>query len=220
MVGFLSYQLTFNVSECAENGPRTVSSLLNVVTFSGFVNLRVKLLLSTSVAVLTIIAGFTVSRFTPFFTMLYARAWCRSTMCKSLNSRNLLCEFKFKLPVLIFSGAASFVLTVVVLWTCVTLSAEPRGPFAWLCLVVGQDIVCVLPLWIFIHQIAFLVQYIGSVHGFTASFGRLHGLQLFDVVHWRPLIVDAVGECTVMTIFDAIPTCICIVNAHACFVVA
>lgn len=188
------------MSESAENGPRTISSLLNIVALGRLVDLRVKLLFSTGVTVLTIVTSFAVSWFTPFLTMLYTGTRCRS--------------------VLIFSGTASFVLAIVVLRTGIALSAESWGPFTWFCLVVGQNVVCVLPLRVFIHQIPLFVQHVGSVHRFPAGFGRLHGLQLLDVVHWRTLIVDAVGECTVVAIFDAIATGIGVVNAHACFVVA
>lgn len=66
------------MSECTENATRTVAGLLNVIAFGRFVNFRMKLLFGARVTILTIIAGLTVGRFTPFLAMFHIRTWCRS----------------------------------------------------------------------------------------------------------------------------------------------
>lgn len=71
-------KLTVNMSKSTEDSSRTVSSLLNVVTFTTFVNFWMKLLLSASVAILTGVSTLAVARLAPFITVLHVRTCRRS----------------------------------------------------------------------------------------------------------------------------------------------
>jgi len=124
------------------------------------------------------------------------------------------------LPVLVFSGRATFVLAIVVLWTSVSLAAQARWALAGLCLVIGQHVVGVLPLGILVHQIALLVQGIQSISAVQCALCVLQGLQLFDVINRWALVLHAVGEGAVKSILDAVSSAVGVVDAHACLVVA
>lgn len=54
----------------AEDAARTVSGLLDIVALGRLVDLRVELLLGACVAVLAVIAGLAVARFSPFLAVL------------------------------------------------------------------------------------------------------------------------------------------------------
>lgn len=67
---------TFNMRKRTENATWTVSSNLYVIALGRLVDLRMELLLRTSVTVLAVVAGFAVGRFAPFLAMLHIRTWC------------------------------------------------------------------------------------------------------------------------------------------------
>ena len=67
--------LTFNVGKCAECSSRTITGVLNVITFGRFVNFGMKLLLRPGMAVLAGITSITTHRITPFVSRFDIRAW-------------------------------------------------------------------------------------------------------------------------------------------------
>ena len=48
-VNYIAGILTFKMGKCTKSPPRTVASILNVITLRGFIDFRVKLLLSPGV---------------------------------------------------------------------------------------------------------------------------------------------------------------------------
>lgn len=109
----------------------------------------------------------------------------------------------------------------MILRTRIALAAQARRTLARLRLVVGQHIVGVRPLGILAQQIALLVERVGRVQRIQAvRVDRLRRFHLFDVEHWRPLVVEAVRERTVVAVLDAVAACVGVVHAHARFVVA
>lgn len=189
------------MGKCTEDGPGTVARLLNVVAFGGLVDLRMELLLRPGVAVLAAIARLAIRRLAPLLAVLHIG-----------TGRG---------PVLVLPWAAPLVLAVVILGTRVALPTEARWSLTWLRLVIGEYVVCVLPLRILIHQITLLVQGIRAVQSTVHSvLGILQCLQLFDVEHGRSLILRSMGKRTVVAILYTVATRIGIVDAHACFVVA
>jgi hypothetical protein len=201
--------LTLNMRKRTKNTPRTIARLLHIVALGRLVNLRMKLLFGARMTVLTILARLTVVGFAPLLAVLHIRTRRRT--------------------VLELARTASLVFAVVVLRTRIALSAETRRSFARFGFVVGQHIVGVLPLGILVHEVALFVEDVGSPighiaiaagDGFGAVFGTLECFDLFDVVDGRTLVVDAVGECTVGAVFDAVAARVCVMYTHTCFVVS
>jgi hypothetical protein len=78
-------------------------------------------------------------------------------------------------PVLELLGAAPFVLVIMKLWACITLTTQPWWLFARLCLVIGQDVGGVQPLGVVVQQAPLLVEAIGP--NYRIRFAILNGLQ-------------------------------------------
>ena len=116
------------MSKCTECTSRTIAGVLNVVTLCGLVNLGMKLLLRSCMAVLTGVSGLAAHRVAPFVTGFHIGTGRRA--------------------ILVFLGATPFVLVVMKLRTSVALSAQPGGFLARFCLVIGQDVGGVQPLWV------------------------------------------------------------------------
>lgn len=187
--------------EGAEDAARTIASLLHIVAFGGFVDLGMELLLRASMTVRARVSLLAVARLAPFFAVFHVRAWCRT--------------------IFIFPGATSLVLAVVILWTSVTLPTEPRRSLTRLGLVVAQHIVRVLPLWILVHQVAFLIEDVRPVRrGVWIRVWIFQRLDLLDVVHGRTQIMITVREGAMWAILHTKSTCVGVMNAHACFIVA
>lgn len=123
--------LTFDMRECAKHTTRTIASLLYIIAFGWFVDFWMKLLFGTCVTILTIITGLTIGWFAPFFAVLDIRTRCR--------------------PIFEFPRTPSFVFAIVILRTSIALPAQTRRTLARLSFVIGQHIIGVLPLWVFIH---------------------------------------------------------------------
>lgn len=77
-----------------------------------------------------------------------------------------------------------------------------------------------LPLGIFIHQVAFLVQCIGTIRGAPVRFGGLQRLDFFDIIYGRPMVLAAVRKGTMQAILSAKAATVRIMYAHAGLVVS
>lgn len=109
----------------------------------------------------------------------------------------------------------------MILRTGIALPAEPRWSLARLGLVVAQYVVCILPLWVLVHQVTLFVEYVRPVRGGVRIRVRiLQRLDLLDVVHGRTQVVIAVCESAMRAILHAKTTSVRVVHAHACLVVA
>jgi len=108
---------------------RTITSLLYIITFCRLIYFRVKLLFSSSMAICTRVATFTITWFAPFISMLYARTRSRSKMFKLIYYLNFLTmniNNNKNMPVLVFSWISSLVSTIMILRTCISLSTKTR----------------------------------------------------------------------------------------------
>lgn len=123
------------MSESTERPSRTVATLLNVIAFGGFVDLRVELLFCPRVAVRTAFSALTFTRVPPLITVLH-----RGTRQGS---------------VFVFVRAPPAVFAVVIVGTCIALTAQPRRFFAKLSLVVREHETVVLPAWIFTQDLLY-----------------------------------------------------------------
>lgn len=74
--------LTVNMCKSTEDTTRTVTRLLDIIALCRLVNLGMELLLGTSMTIRAGIALLTISRLTPFFSMLHVWTRCRSTKKK------------------------------------------------------------------------------------------------------------------------------------------
>lgn len=90
---------TVTMGKSTKRSPRTVSSLLNVMTLGRLVYLRVELLLCSSVAVLTVVSCLTVDGISPFISLFHIGTWCT--------------------PILERLWCSPLILTVMILWTSV-----------------------------------------------------------------------------------------------------
>lgn len=117
--------------EGAKDSAWTIAGLLHVVAFGGFVDLGMELLFRPCVTIRARVSLLAVPRLAPFLAVFHIWTWCRS--------------------IFVFPWTAPLILAVVILWTGVALSAQPRRSFARLGLVVAQHIIRVLPLWILVH---------------------------------------------------------------------
>lgn len=125
------------------------------------------------------------------------------------------------LPIFILPRAAPLVLAVVILRTGIALPAEPRWSLARLGLVVAQHVIRVLPLRVLVHEVTLLVEYVRPVRrGVRVRVRILQCLNLLDVVHGRAQVVIAVRESAMRAILHAKSTCVGVMDAHACLVVA
>lgn len=129
--------------EGAKDSAWTIAGLLHVVAFGGFVNLGMELLFRPCVTIRARISLFAVAWLAPFLAVFHIRAWRRS--------------------IFVFPWTAPLILAVVILRTGVALPTQPRRSLARLCLVIAEHIIRVLPLWILVHQISLLVEYIRPV---------------------------------------------------------
>lgn len=111
----------------------------------------------------------------------------------------------------------------MILGTRVALAAESRRSFALLGLVVTEHIVSVLPPGVFTDCVAVLVE-IGHQDTVGVDLASIltknFPLDFPDVVHRVPQVVEAVRECTVGPILNAVAAGVSVVNTDTRFVVA
>lgn len=142
--------LLLDVGKGAEGPARTVAGVLNVVTFGWLVDFGMKLLLGARMAVLTGIAGFTTDRVTPFITRLDVRTWSRP-LKRSYMRKLIWIWIEIRVPVFVFLGTAPLVLVIVELRAGIALTTQPWWLFAWLRLVIGQNVGRIQPLGVVIQ---------------------------------------------------------------------
>lgn len=74
--------------ESTEDSAWTITSLLHVIAFRGFINFRVELLLGTRVTVRTSVSLLAVTRLTPFLAVFHVRTWRRTVIPIPANKQN------------------------------------------------------------------------------------------------------------------------------------
>lgn len=73
--------------EGAEDAAWAVASLLHIVAFGGFVDLRMELLLRTSMTVRACVSLLAVAWLTPFLAVFHVRAWRRAAIVVNAVSK-------------------------------------------------------------------------------------------------------------------------------------
>lgn len=68
------------------------------------------------------------------------------------------------LPILKFAWTSTLVLTIVILWACISLTTQTRRTLARFRFIVGQHIVGILPLRIFVHEITLFIKGVRCVY--------------------------------------------------------
>lgn len=108
----------------------------------------------------------------------------------------------------------------MILGTSVALPTQTRWSLARLGFIIAQHVIRVLPLWILVHQIALLVEYVRPVgRGIRIRIRIFQRLYLLDVVNGRAQIMIAVRKSAMRPILYTEPTRIGVMHAHTRLVI-
>ena len=184
------------MGKSTEGSSWTVASLLDIIAFSGLVDLRMELLLCACVAVTTAVSLLAVDKVAPLVIQFHIGTWCGS--------------------VLVAFRASSPVLVVVEKRACVTLATQSWGSSTLLCFVICQHKARILPPRIVNKHPSLFLQ--ASNQRRNQLVGLL--LPLFAVVDGATQVVGAVGKGAVRSVLHAVAADVRLVHARTRFVVA
>ena len=139
----------------------------------------------------------------------------------SMTLWDLMCRMTYSLcglnlPVFILFWISSSILGIMKLGASITLSTKSRRPSAWLCFIICQDIIPIMPLWVITDNFLRKIE----LFNWLRALNWIRFFHFPNIIHRWSQVLCSMSKCAMWSILDAITPWISLMNTCPSLIVS